>query len=53
MLPTTLPFSDAVRVGKVPDLFTWIGVIPGNMKPASGGIKEEATQTLENKGEVR
>ena len=49
----TLPFPEAVRVGNVPDLSTWIGVIPGSMKPASGGIKEEATQTLENKGEVR
>ena len=52
VLPTTLPFSEAVRVGNLLYLSGQIGVIPGSMKLVTGGIKEEATQTLENKGEL-
>ena len=52
VLSTTLPISEAVRVGSVSNLSGQTGVIPESMKLASGGIKEEATQTLENKGEL-
>ena len=48
VLSTTLPFSEAVRVGNTLYLSGQIGVVPGSMKLASGGIKEEAAQTLEN-----
>jgi reactive intermediate/imine deaminase len=48
VLPTTLPFSEAVRVGNTLYLSGQIGIVPGSMKLAPGGLKEEATQTLEN-----
>jgi 2-iminobutanoate/2-iminopropanoate deaminase len=48
VLPTTLPFSEAVRVGNTLYLSGQIGIVPGSMKLAPGGIKEEAAQTLEN-----
>ena len=48
VLPTNLPFSEAVRVGNMLYLSGQIGIIPGSMKLASGGIKEEARQTMEN-----
>jgi 2-iminobutanoate/2-iminopropanoate deaminase len=48
VLPTTLPFSEAVRVGKTLYLSGQIGIVPGTMKVVPGGIREEARQTLEN-----
>ena len=48
VLPTNLPFSEAVRVGNVLYLSGQIGIIPGGMKLAPGGIREEARQTMEN-----
>jgi len=53
VLPTTPPFFEADRVGNRLYLSGQIAVIPGRMKLASGGNKEEATQMLENKGELR
>jgi 2-iminobutanoate/2-iminopropanoate deaminase len=48
VLPTNLPFSEAVRVGNTVYLSGQIGIVPGTMKLASGGIKVEARQTMEN-----
>lgn len=48
VLPTNLPFSEAVRVGNVLYLSGQIGIVPGSMKLASGGIKDEARQTMDN-----
>jgi reactive intermediate/imine deaminase len=46
--PTTLPFSEAVRVGKTLYLSGQIGVRPGLEQLVPGGIEAEARQTLEN-----
>ncbi len=43
-----LPFSDAVRVGDVLYLSGQIGVRPGSLELAPGGIRGEARQALEN-----
>ena len=48
VLPTKLPFSEAVRAGNTLYLSGQIGIVPGSMKLAPGGIKEEARQALEN-----
>jgi 2-iminobutanoate/2-iminopropanoate deaminase len=48
VLPTNLPFSEAVRVGNMIYLSGQIGIVPGTMKLAAGRIKEEARQTMEN-----
>ncbi len=48
ILPATLPFSEAVRVGNLVYLSGQLGIVPGSMKLVPGGIKEEARQTLEN-----
>jgi reactive intermediate/imine deaminase len=48
ILPSTLPFSEAVRVGNLVYLSGQLGIMPGSMKLVPGGIKEEARQTLEN-----
>jgi 2-iminobutanoate/2-iminopropanoate deaminase len=48
VLPATLPFSEAVRVGNTVYLSGQIGVVPGSLKLVSGGIKAEARQTMEN-----
>jgi 2-iminobutanoate/2-iminopropanoate deaminase len=48
VLPSKLPFSEAVRVGDVLYLSGQIGVLPGTMKLAPGGLKEEARQAMEN-----
>ena len=44
----TLPFSDAVRVGDLLYVSGKIGTVPGTRTLATGGIKEEARQTMEN-----
>lgn len=48
VLPTSLPFSEAVRVGNTLYLSGQIGVTPGALKLVPGGIKEESRQTLQN-----
>ena len=46
--PTTLPFSEAVRVGNTLYLSGQIGILPGTLNLAAGGIQAEARQALEN-----
>jgi 2-iminobutanoate/2-iminopropanoate deaminase len=46
--PTTPPFSEAVRVGDTLYLSGQIGIKPGTLELAPGGIEAEARQTLEN-----
>lgn len=48
VLPTTLPFSEAVRVGNALYLSGQIGVTPGTMALVAGGMEAEARQTMEN-----
>jgi reactive intermediate/imine deaminase len=48
VLPATLPFSEAVRVGHTLYLSGQIGITPGSMKIVPGGIKEETRQAMEN-----
>ena len=46
--PANLPFSEAVRVGETIYLSGQIGVLPGTLSLAKGGIKAETKQTMEN-----
>jgi reactive intermediate/imine deaminase len=48
VLPTNLPFSEAVRVGSMLYLSGQIGIVPGSRKLVEGGIREEARQTMAN-----
>jgi 2-iminobutanoate/2-iminopropanoate deaminase len=48
VLPATLPFSEAVRVGNTLYLSGQIGVVPGTMALVPGGMQAEARQTMEN-----
>ena len=48
ILPATLPFSEAVRVGNLLYLSGQVGIVPGSMKLVPGGIKEEARQAMDN-----
>ena len=48
IVPTTLPFSEAVRVGDTLYLSGQIGIKPGTLDLAPGGIEGEARQTLDN-----
>jgi reactive intermediate/imine deaminase len=48
VVPTTLPFSEGVRVGHTLYLSGQVGIKPGTLELVPGGIKEEARQTLEN-----
>jgi reactive intermediate/imine deaminase len=48
VVPTTLPFSEAVRVGDTLYLSGQIGIEPGTLKVVTGGIEAEARQTLAN-----
>ena len=43
-----LPFSSAVRVGNTLYLSGSIGIIPGTMDLAEGGVQGETRQTLDN-----
>lgn len=47
-VPTSPPYSEAVRVGKMLFLSGQVGFVPGTRKLADGGIREEARQTMEN-----
>ena len=46
--PNTLPFSEAVRVNDTVYLSGMIGNLPGTLKLAPGGIREETRQVMEN-----
>lgn len=48
LLPTDLPFSEAVRVNETLYLSGQLGIKPGTMKLVPGGIRNEARQTMEN-----
>lgn len=48
VVPTTLPFSEAVRVGNQLILSGQIGNVPGTLKLAPGGITAETRQVIEN-----
>lgn len=48
VLPANLPFSEAVRVGELLFLSGQIGIVPGSMKLAPGGITAETRQTMDN-----
>lgn len=48
VLPETLPFSEAVRVGHTLYLSGQIGVQPGTLTLVPGGMQAEARQTMEN-----
>ena len=48
VLPTTLPFSEAVQVGNTLYMSGQIGNLPGTLKLAPGGIKAETKQVMEN-----
>ncbi|MGQ0813770.1 MAG: RidA family protein [Gemmatimonadota bacterium] len=43
-----LPFSEAVKAGNTLYLSGMIGVVPGSLKLAEGGIVAETRQTMEN-----
>ena len=45
---SSLPFSEAVRVGDLLFLSGKIGVVPGSLELVPGGIQAETRQTLEN-----
>jgi 2-iminobutanoate/2-iminopropanoate deaminase len=48
VLPTTLPFSEAVLVGDTLYLSGQIGNLPGTLTLAEGGITGETRQAMEN-----
>ncbi|MEM9387629.1 MAG: Rid family detoxifying hydrolase [Pseudomonadota bacterium] len=48
VLPSNLPFSEAVEVGGTIYLSGQIGVIPGSLELIEGGITEQAQRTLDN-----
>ena len=47
-----LPFSQAVRVGDILYMSGAIGVLPGKIELAPGGIEPEAKQMMENIGDI-
>ena len=48
VLPTTLPFSEAVKVGDTLYLSGQLGNLPGTLKLAEGGIAAETRQVMAN-----
>ena len=48
VLPKTLPFSEAVRVGNTLYLSGQIGIEPGTMNVVAGGFQAEAKQAMQN-----
>jgi reactive intermediate/imine deaminase len=48
VVPATLPFSEAVRVGDTLYLSGQIGIEPATMKVVPGGIEAESRQALAN-----
>lgn len=48
VLPSTLPFSEAVQVGNTLYMSGQLGITPGTMNLVAGGIEPESRQTMEN-----
>ena len=48
VLPTGLPFSEAVRVDNTLYLSGMVGVKPGSVELVTGGIEAEARRTMDN-----
>jgi reactive intermediate/imine deaminase len=48
LLPASLPFSEAVRVGRTLYLSGQMGIVPGALRLVPGGIREEARQAMDN-----
>jgi len=48
VLPSDLPFSDAVQVGNTLYLSGQVGVVPGKMQLIEGGMAAESIQALAN-----
>lgn len=48
VLPKTLPFSEAVRVGHTLYLSGQIGIEPGSTKVVAGGVEAESKQAMQN-----
>lgn len=48
VLPADLPFSEAVAVDGLLYLSGMIGIVPGTLRLAEGGIRGESRQTMEN-----
>ena len=46
--PAGIPLSEAVRVGDTLYLSGQVGIVPGTMGLASGGVQGETRQTMEN-----
>ena len=47
-MPTTLPFSEAVRAGDTLYLSGQVGIKPGTLELVPGGVQAEARQALDN-----
>lgn len=48
VFPAGIPLSEAVRVGDTLYLSGQVGIMPGTMKLAPGGLEGETRQTMEN-----
>ena len=48
VFPAGLPLSEAVRVGDTLYLSGQVGIVPGTMNLAPGGLEGETRQTMEN-----
>jgi 2-iminobutanoate/2-iminopropanoate deaminase len=48
VMPTDLPFSEAVRVDNILYLSGQLGIMPGTRTLAEGGIEAEAKQAMQN-----
>ncbi|MDE0155765.1 MAG: Rid family detoxifying hydrolase [Gammaproteobacteria bacterium] len=48
VFPTGIPLSEAVRVGDTLYLSGQVGIVPGTMNLAPGGMEGETRQTMEN-----
>ena len=48
VLPTGLPFSEAVRVGSTLYLSGQMGIVPGTMRLTPGGMRDQVRQTMDN-----
>src|SRR5262245_52499893 len=48
VLPSGLPFSEAVQLGDLLLLSGQIGIVPGQLTLAPGGIRAEARQAMDN-----
>ena len=48
VFPTNVPLSEAVRVGDTLYLSGQVGIVPGTMNLATGGLEGETRQTMKN-----